>query len=94
MDLERTYLLLNFIKRLEKLQSNYSTSEDIYNGLKEEINYLENINNINFINNVCDYLFSGITYSYKIKDELRELLIHKNNIEIYDFCYKLLKFTI
>jgi hypothetical protein len=93
MDLERTFLLLNVIKRLEKIQSEYNTSEDIYNALKEEMNYLKNDANKIFVTDVCNYLVSGITYSYGLKGQLSSLLIDKNNIEIYDFCNKLLKFT-
>jgi hypothetical protein len=97
MDLERTFILLNVIKRLEKIQSDYNTSPDFYkyfySALKEETNYLKNDNNKAFVNDVCNYFISETTYSWTIRKQLSKLLIDKDNTEIIDFCNKLLKFT-
>jgi hypothetical protein len=97
MDLERTWILLKFIKRLEKIQNDYNTSPDFYkyfySALKEETNYLENDKNKAFVNDVCNYFSSGTNYTFALKKQLSNLLSDKNNTEICDFCNKLLKFT-
>ena len=97
MDLERTFLLSNVINRLEKIQSNCNTNScntnsEIYAALKEEIKTLQKEENKTFINDVCNYLILPVSNSNGLKGQLYNLLINKENIEIYNFCNKLLRF--
>jgi len=106
MDLERTFILSNVINKLEKLQSNNNlcntnscntnscnTNSEIYTALKEEIKTLQKEENKTFINDVCNFLVLPVTNSNGLKGQLYNLLINKENIEIYNFCNKLLKYT-
>jgi hypothetical protein len=93
MDLERNFILLNVINKLEKIQSDSNTSSCIYAALKEELKIIHNEENKTFINDVCNYLVSQVSKSNGLKAQLSNLLIDKNNLEIYNFCHKLLKFT-
>jgi hypothetical protein len=93
MDLERNFILSNVINKFEKIQSDSNTSTYIYAALKEELKIIHNEENKTFINDVCSYLVSSENNSKGLKIQLSNLLIDKNNIEIYNFCHKLLKFT-
>jgi len=93
MDLERNFILLNVINKLEKIQSDSNTSSYIYAALKEELKIIHNEENKTFINDACNYLVSSVSNSNGLKAQLSNLLIDKNNVEIYNFCHKLLKFT-
>jgi hypothetical protein len=108
MDLERTFMLSNVINKLEKIQSNCNinlcntnscntnlcnTNSEIYAALKEEIKTLHKEENKTFINDVCNYLVLPVTNSNGLRGQLYNLLINKENIEIYKFCNKLLKYT-
>ena len=97
MDLERTFMLSNVINKLEKIQSNCNinlcnTNSEIYAALKEEIKTLHKDENKTFINDVCNYLILPVTNSNGLRGQLYNLLINKENIEIYNFCNKLLRF--
>jgi hypothetical protein len=107
MDLERTFILSNVINRLEEIQSNYNNNScntnscnknyynknsEIYAALKEEIKTLIKEENKTFINDVCNFLVLPVTNSIGLKGQLYNLLINKENIEIYNFCNKLLKY--
>jgi hypothetical protein len=93
MDLERNFILLNVINKLEKIQSDSNTSSYIYAALKEELKVIHNEENKTFINDVCNYLVSSDCNTKGLKIQLSNLLIDKNNLEIYNFSHKLLKFT-
>ena len=93
MDLERNFILLNVINKLEKIQSDSNTSSYIYAALKEELKIIHNEENKTFINDVCNFLVSSVNNLNGLKAQLSNLLIDKNNVEIYNFCHKLLKFT-
>jgi hypothetical protein len=93
MDLERNFILLNVINKLEKIQSDSNTSSCIYAALKEELKIIHIEENKTFINDACNYLVSSDCNSKGLKAQLSNLLIDKNNLEIYNFCHKLLKFT-
>ena len=93
MDLERTFILSNVIKKLEEIQSNScNTNSEIFAALKEEIKTFHKEENKNFINDVCNFLVLPVTNSNRLKGQLYNLLINKENIEIYNFCNKLLKY--
>ena len=107
MDLERTFILSKVINKLEEIQSNYNTNlcntnlcnknscntnSEIYAALKEEIKTLQKEENKTFINDVCNFLVLPVTNSNGLKGQLYNLLINKENIEIYNFCNKLLRF--
>jgi hypothetical protein len=83
MDLERNFILLNVINK----------SSCIYAALKEELKIIHNEENKTFINDTCNYLVSSVNNSKGLKAQLSNLLIDKNNVEIYNFCHKLLKYT-
>jgi len=68
-------------------------NSEIYAALKEEIKTLHKEENKTFINDVCNYLVLPVTNSHGLKGQLYNLLINKENIEIYNFCNKLLKYT-
>ena len=94
MDTERNFLLLNIINKLENIQNDCNKSSYIFATLKEELKNntgLQSTENKTFINDVCNYLVSTDGNSKELKKQLHNLLIDKNNIEIYDFCHKLLK---
>jgi hypothetical protein len=93
MDLERNFILLNVINKLEKIQSDSNSSSCIYAALKEELKIIHNEENKTFINDMCNYLVSSDCNVKGLKIQLSNLLIDKNNVEIYNFCHKLLKFT-
>ena len=113
MDLERTFMLSNVIKKLEEIQNPCNTNScntnscntnscntnscnknsEIYAALKEEIKTLIKEENKTFINDVCNYLVLPVSNSNGLKGQLYNLLINKENIEIYNFCNKLLKYT-
>ena len=102
MDLERTFMLSNVIKKLEEIQNPCNTNScntnscnknsEIYAALKEEIKTLIKEENKTFINDVCNFLVLPVTNSNGIKGQLYNLLINKENIEIYNFCNKLIRF--
>jgi hypothetical protein len=107
MDLERTFMLSNIINKLEEIQSNCNTiscntnscnknmsnkNSEIYAALKEEIKTLQKEENKTFINDVCNYLILPVTNSNGLRGQLYNLLINKENVEIYIFCNKLLKY--
>ena len=102
MDLERTFMLSNVIKKLEEIQNPCNTNScntnscnkntEIYAALKEEIKTLHKEENKTFINDVCNFLVLPVTNSNGIKGQLYNLLINKENIEIYNFCNKLIRF--
>ena len=108
MDLERTFILSNVIKKLEEIQSNSNINScntnlcninlcnknsEIYAALKEEIKTLQKEENKTFINDVCNYLVLPVSNSIGLKGQLYNLLINKDNIEIYNLCNKILKYT-
>jgi hypothetical protein len=68
-------------------------NSEIYAALKEEIKTLQKEENKTFINDVCNFLVLPVTNSNGLKGQLYNLLINKENIEIYNFCNKLLKYT-
>jgi len=102
MDLERTFILSKVINKLEEIQSKSNTNScntnscninsEIYAALKEEIKTLHKEENKTFINDVCNFLVLPVTNSNGLKAQLYNLLINKENIEIYNFCNKLLKY--
>jgi uncharacterized protein (UPF0305 family) len=63
MDIERNFILLNVINKLESVQSNSNTSLciTIYATLKEELKIIHNKDNKKFLNNVCDFLILPIS---------------------------------
>jgi hypothetical protein len=69
-----------------------NTNSEIYAALKEEVKTLLKEENKTFINDVCNYLVLPITNSHGLKGQLYNLLINKENIEIYNFCNKILKY--
>jgi hypothetical protein len=69
-----------------------NTNSEIYAALKEEIKTLHKEENKTFINDVCNFLVLPVTNSNGLKVQLYNLLINKENIEIYNFCNKLLRF--
>jgi hypothetical protein len=95
MDIERNFILLNVINKLESVQSNSNTNLciNIFVTLKEELNIIHNENNKNFINDVCDFLVSSNSDndSISLRIQLKKLLIDKNNFEINNICHKILK---
>jgi len=98
MDIERNFILLNVINKLELTQSNSNASLciTIYAILKEELKIIKNEDNKFFINNVCNFLVSpnsnnSNNSSNCLKTQLKILLIDKNNIEINNICHKILK---
>ena len=97
MDLERTFILSKVINKLEEIQSkcntnSCNTNSEIYAALKEEIKTLHKEENKTFINDVCNFLVLPVTNSHGLRGQLYNLLINKENIEIYNFCNKLLKY--
>jgi hypothetical protein len=93
MDIERNFILLNVINKLELTQSDSNTNLciTIYAILKEELKIIHNEDNKNFINNVCNFLVSHISDSNRLTIQLNYLLIDKNNLEINNICHKILK---
>ena len=73
--------------------NSYNKNSEIYSALKEEIKTLLKEENKTFINDVCNYLVLPVSNSNGLKGQLYNLLINKENIEIYNFCNKLLKYT-
>jgi len=69
-----------------------NTNSEIYAALKEEIKTLHKEENKTFINDVCNFLVLPVTNSHGLRGQLYNLLINKENIEIYNFCNKLLKY--
>ena len=74
-------------------KNSYNKNSEIYTALKEEIKTLLKEENKTFINDVCNYLVLPVSNSNGLKGQLYNLLINKENIEIYNFCNKLLKYT-
>jgi hypothetical protein len=91
MNLEKVYILSNIIKKLKVIYNDNSLNNYYINALEIEINSLENENNKNIIKIICNYLNYGDTIT-SVEIALRELLIDNNNIEIYNFCNRLLKY--
>ena len=73
MDLERNFILLNVINKLEKIQSDSNTSSYIYEELKEELKIIHNKENKTFINDTCNYLVSSDCNSKRQKLQLSNL---------------------